>query len=129
MAFFRSRAVNLLNLHYGIHAIALSGGGAFFAVYLLKSGVSIPWVLASLALILAHADLESITLERDLMREKARLEPRYAELVYDGLWYSPLKRALDVWGDPGSSIGLMRALKAKLDPHNTLNPGRYVGGI
>jgi hypothetical protein len=53
MAFFRSRAVNLLNLHYGIHAIALSGGGAFFAVYLLKSGVSIPWILASLALILA----------------------------------------------------------------------------
>ena len=53
MAFFRSRTVNLLNLHYGIHAIALSGGGAFFAVYLLKSGVSIPWVLASLALILA----------------------------------------------------------------------------
>jgi glycolate oxidase FAD binding subunit len=40
-----------------------------------------------------------------------------------------LKRALDVWGDPGSSIALMRALKAKLDPKNTLNPGRYVGGI
>jgi glycolate oxidase FAD binding subunit len=40
-----------------------------------------------------------------------------------------LKRALDVWGDPGSSVGLMRALKAKLDPNNTLNPGRYVGGI
>src|SRR5258708_30422773 len=42
---------------------------------------------------------------------------------------TPLKRAIDVWGDPGSSVGLMRALKAKLDPHNTLNPGRYVGGI
>jgi glycolate oxidase FAD binding subunit len=42
---------------------------------------------------------------------------------------TPLKRAIDVWGDPGSSIGLMRALKAKLDPHSTLNPGRYVGGI
>ena len=51
----------------------------------------------SLALILAHADLESITLERDLMREKARLEPRYAELVYDGLWYSPLRRSLDAF--------------------------------
>ncbi len=51
----------------------------------------------SLALILAHADLESITVERDLMREKARLEPRYAELVYDGLWYSPLKEALDAF--------------------------------
>src|SRR4029078_9271524 len=53
MAFFRDRTVNLLNLHYGIHAIALSGGGAFFAVYLLKSGISIPLVLVSLALLLA----------------------------------------------------------------------------
>ena len=52
---------------------------------------------ASLALILAHNDLESITLERDLAREKARLEPRYAELVYDGLWFSPLKQALDAF--------------------------------
>jgi argininosuccinate synthase len=51
----------------------------------------------ALALILAHADLESITLERDLLREKARLEPRYAELVYDGLWFSPLRRALDAF--------------------------------
>jgi argininosuccinate synthase len=54
---------------------------------------------ASLALILAHADLESITLERDLAREKARLEPRYAELIYDGLWFSPLKNALDAFVD------------------------------
>ena len=52
---------------------------------------------AALALILAHADLESLTLERDLAREKARLEPRYAELVYDGLWFSPLKQALDAF--------------------------------
>jgi glycolate oxidase FAD binding subunit len=40
-----------------------------------------------------------------------------------------LKHAIDVWGDPGPGLGLMRALKTKLDPHNTLNPGRYVGGI
>ena|SRR5665648_522081 len=53
MAFFRSRTVNLLNLHYAIHAFALSGGGAFFAVYLLKSGLTVAWVLASFALILA----------------------------------------------------------------------------
>jgi MFS transporter, DHA1 family, inner membrane transport protein len=52
MAFFRNRTVNLLNLHYGIRAIALSGGGAFFAIYLLKAGVPIPGVLVSLALIL-----------------------------------------------------------------------------
>ncbi|MDP8987142.1 MAG: argininosuccinate synthase [Actinomycetota bacterium] len=51
----------------------------------------------SLALLMAHADLEDLTLERDLAHEKARLEPRYAELVYDGLWFSPLKSALDAF--------------------------------
>ena len=49
----------------------------------------------ALALILAHQDLESITLERDLAHEKMRLEHRYAELIYDGLWFSPLRQALD----------------------------------
>jgi argininosuccinate synthase len=51
----------------------------------------------ALALLAAHADLEDLTLERDVHHEKARLEPRWAELVYDGLWYSPLKRALDAF--------------------------------
>ena len=51
----------------------------------------------ALALIAAHQDLESITLERDVAREKARLEPRYAELVYDGLWFSPLREAFDAF--------------------------------
>jgi len=50
-----------------------------------------------LALMLAHADLESITVERDLQREKIRLEHRYAELIYDGLWFSPLKAAYDAF--------------------------------
>jgi hypothetical protein len=52
VAFFRNSSINLLNLHYGIHCIALSGGGAFFAIYLLKSGVPVPGVFVSLALIL-----------------------------------------------------------------------------
>jgi argininosuccinate synthase len=52
---------------------------------------------ASLALILAHKDLEGITLERDVAREKQRLEIRVAELIYDGLWHSPLMRALDAF--------------------------------
>ena len=53
----------------------------------------------ALALLLAHADLESITLERDVMREKSRLETRWAETVYDGLWYSPLREAFDAFVD------------------------------
>ncbi|MDA8397205.1 MAG: argininosuccinate synthase [Actinomycetota bacterium] len=48
----------------------------------------------ALGLILAHADLESLTLERDLTHEKARLSTRFSELVYDGLWFSPLREAL-----------------------------------
>lgn len=52
MAFFRNYTVNLLNLHYGIHSIALGGGAAFFAVYLLKAGVPVSVVFVSLALIL-----------------------------------------------------------------------------
>jgi argininosuccinate synthase len=51
----------------------------------------------ALAILTAHADLEGMTLERDLAHEKARLEPRWAELVYDGLWFSPLKSALDAF--------------------------------
>ena len=40
---------------------------------------------AALALIAAHADLEDLNLERDLHHEKARLQSRWAELVYDGM--------------------------------------------
>jgi argininosuccinate synthase len=50
---------------------------------------------AALAIIAAHADLEDLVLERDVHHEKARLEIRWAELVYDGMWFSPLKEALD----------------------------------
>jgi argininosuccinate synthase len=51
----------------------------------------------ALALIMAHADLEGLTLERDVFHEKLRLEPRWAELVYDGMWFSPLKMAIDAF--------------------------------
>ncbi|GAC1361874.1 MAG: FAD-binding oxidoreductase [Ktedonobacteraceae bacterium] len=39
-----------------------------------------------------------------------------------------LASRLDVWG-PVSGVEVMRSLKARFDPHNTLNPGRFVGGI
>jgi argininosuccinate synthase len=77
----------------------------------------------SLALILAHADLESITLERDLMREKARLEPRYAELVYDGLWYSPLRRAFDAFVD-ASQAPVTGEVRLRLEPGRCFVVGR-----
>jgi len=52
---------------------------------------------AALALITAHADLEDMVLERDVHHAKATLDQRWAELVYDGMWFSPLKEALDAF--------------------------------
>jgi argininosuccinate synthase len=52
---------------------------------------------AALALVMAHRDLEDLTLERDLAHFKPILEMRWAELVYDGMWFSPLKAALDAF--------------------------------
>jgi argininosuccinate synthase len=78
---------------------------------------------ASLALILAHRDLEGICLERDLQREKARLEPRYAELVYDGLWFSPLKQALDAF-IAESQVAVTGEVRLHLSPGSCEVTGR-----
>jgi len=54
---------------------------------------------AAIALITAHQELEAVTVERDLARFKRGVDQRWGELVYDGLWFSPLKRSLDVFID------------------------------
>jgi argininosuccinate synthase len=51
----------------------------------------------ALTLIAAHQELENVTVERDLARFKRIVDQRWGELVYDGLWYSPLKGALDAF--------------------------------
>jgi argininosuccinate synthase len=54
-------------------------------------------VPAASALVTAHIDLEGLTLERDVARFKRSIADRYAELVYNGLWFGPLRRALDAF--------------------------------
>jgi argininosuccinate synthase len=54
-------------------------------------------VPGALATIAAHQEIEDLTLDRDVLHEKARVELRYAELIYDGLWFSPLRAALDAF--------------------------------
>src|SRR5258705_4650578 len=49
MAYLKNSAVNLLNLHYGLHALALNAGGAFFVVFLLRAGVPTPIVFVAVA--------------------------------------------------------------------------------
>ena len=48
-----------------------------------------------LLLIRAHQELESLTLAADVLRTKRQLETQWADLVYQGLWFGPLKEALD----------------------------------
>ncbi len=53
----------------------------------------------AVALIAAHQELERVTVERELARFKHRVDERWAELVYDAQWFSPLKKSLDAFID------------------------------
>lgn len=50
---------------------------------------------AATILSLAHEELESLVLDRELIHYKRLLSEKYAELVYYGLWFTPLREALD----------------------------------
>ncbi|MGO3886226.1 MAG: argininosuccinate synthase, partial [Mycetocola sp.] len=52
---------------------------------------------AGITLIAAHEELENLTVERDVARYKRGIEAEWAGLVYDGLWFSGLKRSLDAF--------------------------------
>ncbi len=95
----RPMPLHELVVHVG-HVVGSYGWGRVDMVESRRVGIKSREVYecpAALALLLAHADLEGLTLERDVLHEKHRLEPRWAELVYDGMWYSPLKLALDAF--------------------------------
>jgi argininosuccinate synthase len=51
----------------------------------------------AMVLITGHTELEHVTLEREVGRFKRQTDQRWGELVYDGLWFSPLKRALEAF--------------------------------
>mgnify|MGYP006194895441 CR=1 FL=1 len=53
----------------------------------------------AMALIAAHRELENVTVEREQARFKRMATQRWTELVYDGQWFSPLKRSLDTFID------------------------------
>lgn len=52
---------------------------------------------ALMVLIAAHRDLESLALTADVSHYKRGIEETYSQIVYNGLWYSPLKSALDAF--------------------------------
>jgi argininosuccinate synthase len=54
---------------------------------------------AAVVLISAHKDLEKMVLPKDVLKFKAEVDQKYAELAYDGLWFSTLKECLDSFID------------------------------
>ncbi len=78
---------------------------------------------AAVVLLTAHRDLESLCLERELAHYKRVLELKYAELVYYGLWYSPLRTALDAFMDETQQT-VTGVVRMKLHKGNCIPVGR-----
>ncbi|MBA3251004.1 MAG: argininosuccinate synthase [Geodermatophilaceae bacterium] len=77
----------------------------------------------AITLITAHQELESVTVERDLARFKRQVEQRWSELVYDGLWFSPLKRALDTFLDE-AAVNVTGDVRLRLHGGRAVPTGR-----
>jgi argininosuccinate synthase len=72
-------------------------------------------VPGALALIRAHGALEDLTLEREVGHFKPFVEQRWADLVYDGLWFSPLREALDAFVDQ-TQTNVTGAVRLRFSP-------------
>lgn len=57
----------------------------------------------AMALLTAREELQNVTMERELARFFRGVSQRWSELVYDGLWFSPLKKALDGFIDEANA--------------------------
>lgn len=77
----------------------------------------------AIAIMTAHAALEDVTVERELARYKRQVEGKWSELVYDGLWFSPLKRALDQFIDE-SQKGVSGDIRMVMHAGNCMVNGR-----
>ena len=71
-------------------------------------------------LLAAHRELESLVLDRATIQYKDQIALKYAELVYDGLWFSPLREALDAFVDstqgPVSGAVRLKLYKGSIIP-------------
>src|SRR5450759_2900225 len=74
----------------------------------------------------AHRELESLTLDRSTLHYKQRLALDYAELVYNGLWFTPLREALDAFFEVTSRTTTgeitLRLYKGTLEPVSRKSP-------
>jgi len=73
-------------------------------------------------LYIAHKELEYLTLDRNTMQFKEMIAQKYSQLVYDGLWFTPLKEALDAFVDSTQEF-VTGTVKVKLYKGSCMNAG------
>jgi len=78
---------------------------------------------AATVLYAAHRELESLTLDRETLHYKELIAPRYAELVYNGQWFVPLREAFDAFINK-TQENVTGAVKLKLYKGNIIIAGR-----
>jgi argininosuccinate synthase len=74
-------------------------------------------------LLKAHRAIESLTLDREVAHLKDELMPRYAKLIYNGYWWSPERRMLQVAIDNSQSV-VNGKVRLKLYKGNVIVAGR-----
>jgi argininosuccinate synthase len=80
-------------------------------------------VPGALALIRAHQALEDLTFEREVAHHKPLVEQRWADLVYDGQWFSPLRAAIDAYVD-ATQTHVSGAIRLRFEPGDCVVSGR-----
>ncbi|SMC65039.1 argininosuccinate synthase [Papillibacter cinnamivorans] len=70
----------------------------------------------------AHTVLETITLDKETLRVKTQLAQKYADLVYNGQWFTPLREALDAFVDKTQQT-VTGTVRLKLYKGNVMNAG------
>ncbi|WP_409273888.1 argininosuccinate synthase [Neobacillus sp. SCS-31] len=78
---------------------------------------------AALILIQAHKELEFLTLPREVTQFKTQVDQQMAKIVYEGLWYSPLKAALDAFVDQTQEV-VTGTIRVKLHKGTHMTVGR-----
>ncbi|MGH7817374.1 MAG: argininosuccinate synthase [Candidatus Binatia bacterium] len=71
----------------------------------------------------AHCQMESLTMDREVMHQRDALIPKYAELVYNGFWYAPERYALQAYVEE-SQKNVTGTVRVKLYKGNSMVAGR-----
>src|SRR6516164_534188 len=71
----------------------------------------------------AHRQMESLTMDREVMHQRDALIPKYAELVYNGFWYAPERLALQAYVEE-SQKNVTGTVRVKLYKGNIMVSGR-----